>query len=93
MMRIDSIKKLDQVYQKASAKSNLKSTKLNSSDKIEISTLGRDLQVAKKAVNEADDIRWDRVNEIKQRMQSGTYNVSAEEVADKMVESYFNTSI
>jgi len=92
-MRIDSIKKLDQVYQKASAKSNLKSTKLNSSDKIEISTLGRDLQVAKKAVNEADDIRWDRVNEIKQRMQSGTYNVSAEEVADKMVESYFNTSI
>ena len=93
MMRIDSVKKLDQVYQKASAKSNLKSTKLNSSDKIEISTLGRDLQVAKKAVNEADDIRWDRVNEIKQRMQSGTYNVSAEEVADKMVESYFNTSI
>lgn len=92
-MRIDSVKKLDQVYQKASAKSNLKSTKLNSSDKIEISTLGRDLQVAKKAVNEADDIRWDRVNEIKQRMQSGTYNVSAEEVADKMVESYFNTSI
>lgn len=93
MMRVDSIKKLDQIYQKTSAKNNVKSTKSNSSDKIEISTLGRDLQVAKKAVSETDDVRWDRVNEIKQRMQSGTYNVSAEEIADKMVESYFNTSI
>ena len=92
-MRIDSIKKVDQIYQKASAKNNIQSTKKNTSDRIEISNLGRDLQVAKKAVQEADDIRWDKVNEIKQRMKSGTYNVSAEEIADKMVESYFNTSI
>lgn len=92
-MRIDSIKKMDQIYQKTSAKNTIKSTKKSSSDFIEISTLGRDLQVAKQAVKDADDVRWDRVNEIKQRMQSGTYNVSAEEVANKMVDSYFSTCI
>ena len=92
-MRIDSIKKMDQIYQKTSAKNTIKSTKKSSSDFIEISTLGRDLQVAKQAVKDTDDVRWDRVNEIKQRMQSGTYNVSAEEVANKMVDSYFSTCI
>lgn len=92
-MRIDSIKQVDQIYQRASAKSNLQSTKKNVSDSIEISNLGKDLQIAKKAVSEAEDVRWDKVNDIKQRMKSGTYNVSCEEVAEKMTESYFNTSI
>lgn len=92
-MRIDSIKQADQIYRSASKKKNIQSTAKQSSDSIEISNLGKDLQVAQKAVREADDIRWDKVNDIKKRMQSGTYNVSCEEVADKMVESYFSTSI
>lgn len=92
-MRIDLIKQVDQIYRKASAKSNIASTKKTSSDRIEISSMGRDLQVAKKAVSEAEDVRWDKVNEIKRRMQSGTYNVSSEEVAEKMANSYFDTII
>lgn len=92
-MRIDSVKQVDQIYRRATKKNNIQGTTKKSSDSIQISNLGRDLQVAKKAVSEADDIRWDKVNDIKKRMQSGTYNVSCEEIADKMVESYFNTSI
>lgn len=92
-MRINSINKVDQIYRKTSAKNNAASTKKTTSDRIEISTMGKDLQIAKKAVSEADDIRWDKVNDIKKRMQSGTYNVSCEEVAEKIVESYFDTSI
>ena len=92
-MRINSINKVDQIYRKTSAKNNVTSTKKTTSDRIEISTRGKDLQIAKKAVSEADDVRWDKVNDIKKRMQSGTDNVSCEEVAEKMVESYFNTSI
>lgn len=92
-MRIDSVNQVEQIYRRASKKNNIQSTTKKSSDSIQISNLGRDLQVAKKAVSEADDIRWDKVNDIKKRMQSGTYNVSCEEIADKMVESYFNTSI
>lgn len=92
-MRVDSVKQVDQLYRRATKKNSIQGTKKKSSDSIEISNLGRDLQVAKKAVSEAEDIRWDKVNDIKKRMQSGTYNVSCEEIADKMVESYFNTSI
>lgn len=92
-MRINSIKQAEQIYRKTSAKNKAAGIKASSSDRIEISTLGRDLQVAKKAVSETEDVRWNKVNDIKKRMQSGTYNVSCEEVADKMVESYFNTSI
>lgn len=92
-MRINSIKQVEQIYQKTSAKNNVAGAKKTSSDRIEISNLGRDLQVAKKAVSEAEDVRWDKVNDIKNRMKSGTYNVTCEEVAEKMVNSYFDTII
>ncbi len=92
-MRIDSIKKLDQVYKSTSMKANVQNVSKNQKDSIEISSFGRDLQVARKAVSEADDIRYDKVNEIKQRMQSGTYDVSSREVAEKMVDSLFDTLI
>lgn len=92
-MRIDSIKKLDQVYKSTSMKVNVQNVSKNQKDSIEISSFGRDLQVARKAVSEADDIRYDKVNEIKQRMQSGTYDVSSREVAEKMVDSLFDTLI
>ncbi|MFW5668655.1 MAG: flagellar biosynthesis anti-sigma factor FlgM [Acetivibrio ethanolgignens] len=37
--------------------------------------------------------RYDKVNKIKEQLASGTYDVSAEEFADKIVNSYFNTII
>ncbi|SET23122.1 flagellar biosynthesis anti-sigma factor FlgM [[Clostridium] polysaccharolyticum] len=92
-MRINSVKQVEQIYQKTSAKSNVASARKTSSDRIEISNIGRDLQVAKKAVSEAEDIRWDKVNAIKKRMKSGTYNVTCEEVAEKMADSYFSTTV
>lgn len=92
-MRIDSINQVGKIYQKANVKNNIKSVKSSSSDSIEISSIGKDMQIAKKAVSETEDVRWDKVNDIKARMKSGTYNVSCEEVADKMVKSYFDTSI
>jgi anti-sigma28 factor (negative regulator of flagellin synthesis) len=33
------------------------------------------------------------VNDIRQRMASGTYNVSNEDVADKLVDGYFSETI
>ena len=40
-----------------------------------------------------EDIRMDKVNDIKRRMESGTYNVTGEEVANKLVENYFDQII
>ncbi|MCR4584439.1 MAG: flagellar biosynthesis anti-sigma factor FlgM [Lachnospiraceae bacterium] len=60
-------------------------------DKLHISESGRDLQVAKKAVSEAADIRADRVNAIKSAYESGLYNVSANEFAEKVMSNYAQT--
>lgn len=92
-MRIDSIKQIDPVYKKCSKTNKVKGSIHSKSDCIEISGTGKELQIAKNAVKEADDIRWDKVNDIKQRMASGTYNVSCEEVAEKIVDGYFDKRI
>ncbi len=92
-MRIEAYNKINQIYQTNNAAKISKTGKVSASDKLEISQIGKDIQVAKAAVAQTEDVRMDKVNEIKQRMASGTYNVSAEELADKLVENYFDQSI
>ncbi len=92
-MRIDAFNKVSQLYQQNSTQKLNKTNAVSKKDRVEISQLGKDFQIAKQVVAQAPDIRQDKVNELKQRMASGTYNVSLEEVADKMVDSYFNKSI
>lgn len=52
---------------------------------VEISESHRQADVARKAIDQAPDIRWDRVEELKSRINAGTYNVSAEQLAEKML--------
>ncbi len=92
-MRIDAFNKVSQLYQQNSTQKLNKTNAVSKKDRVEISQLGKDFQIAKQEVAQAPDIRQDKVNELKQRMASGTYNVNLEEIADKMVESYFNESI
>ena len=92
-MRVDAFNKVSQIYQASSLKSSTKTAGSNFQDKLEISQVGKDYQVAKQAVLGISDVREDKVNDIKLRMESGTYNISSQEVADKLVESYFNQSI
>lgn len=91
-MRIDALNQVSQLYKATKPKKSNRDEKAEQSDKLEISQVGRDYQIAKQAVREASDIREDRINEIKAALQAGTYNVSAKDVADKMVESYYETT-
>ncbi|MDD5934725.1 MAG: flagellar biosynthesis anti-sigma factor FlgM [Clostridiales bacterium] len=88
-MRIDAFNKVSQLYQQNSTQKVMKSNAVSKRDRVEISQLGKDIQVAKQVVAQAPDIRQDKVNEIKQRMASGKYNVSTEEIADKMIKDFF----
>lgn len=89
-MRIDAFNKVSQLYQTNSVKNTSKTRSSSFSDKLEISQLGKDYQTAKQIVAQTADIREDKVNEIKQRMEAGTYEVSSEELAQKLVEAYFD---
>lgn len=89
-MRIDAFNKVNKLYQSNMIKSTTNVKGTSYSDKLEISQTGKDYQIAKQALKSIPDVREDRVKEIKERMESGTYNVSAEEVVNKLVDNYFN---
>jgi len=92
-MRIDAYNKITQMLQTNSTVRTTKTKGVSAKDHVEISRTGKDYQVAKQALAHTEDIRMDKVNEIKRRMESGTYNVSGEEVANKLVDNYFNEII
>lgn len=93
IMRIDAYNKIGQMYQVNTKKPVNKQSKAQKSDKIEISDFGQSLAIAKQAVHDAPDVRMDRVMELKEQISSGKYQVSNEEIADKLLGQYFSTSV
>lgn len=89
-MRIDAYSAVNQVYQtNMQTKKETTEKKISRDDKIEISQVGKDMTVAKKAISEAPDLREDKVKAIKEQMEAGTYSVSSEAIADKLINSFF----
>lgn len=88
-MRIDAYNQVTQLY-KASKPNKVSSSKSVSSarDEVQISSAGRDFQVAKSAVAGASDVREDKVAEMKAKIASGNYKVSADDFASKLLEKY-----
>ena len=85
-MRIDAYMQVNQLYKTSKSKNDKKSGKAGSRDSLEISDFGNAYQVAKQAASEAGPVRAERVKEIQAQMAAGTYNVSIEDVADKMAD-------
>lgn len=85
MMRIDAVNRVSQLYQANSTKKVAKTSNTEKYDSVQISQMGKDYQVAKAAVAATPDVRTDLVNDIKTRMQNGTYDVSMEMLADKLM--------
>ncbi|MCT4543237.1 MAG: flagellar biosynthesis anti-sigma factor FlgM [Vallitalea sp.] len=90
-MRINGIKSVNSAYKvNRTDKINKVSKIKKEKDSLAISDIAKELQIAKKAVNNTADTREKKVKEIKSRIESGTYNVSGKEVADKIVDRYFD---
>lgn len=87
-MRIDGMQKVAQLYSSSGVSKAEKKKVENKKDKVQISQAGRDFQVAKKAVAQADEVREDKIADIKQRMEAGTYEVSGDAFASKLIERY-----
>ena len=90
-MRIDAYNQIAQVYKTTSAAKLQKTENArHGRDEVQISSFGRDYQIAKQAVTEAADIREDKVAEAK--VNSGNYFVDTADFAKKLLEKY-NTSL
>lgn len=84
-MRIDPFNKVTQIYQANKPKKITGTSSESFSDTLEISRAGQDYQVAKAAVKEASDVRMDKVEAIREQMAAGTYAVTPEMIAEKLV--------
>ncbi len=87
-MRIDAYNQISQIYQTNKKTSTGKVNTSYGSDKVEISQFGKDYQIAKQAVAAADDVREDKVADVKAKIDAGTYDVSADDLAAKLAEKY-----
>src|SRR5436853_7264766 len=56
-----------------------------SPDRLEISERSRELAKALEQASDAPDVRADRIADLKERIANGTYSVSAEELADRLL--------
>jgi negative regulator of flagellin synthesis FlgM len=92
-MRIEAYNKVNQIYQSNNVKAMESAKKSGKSDQLEISQTGKDYQIAKQAIAAVDEVRADKIADIKSRMASGNYNVTMNEVVDKLVDNYFDTII
>ncbi len=92
-MRVDAINHVSQMYKPANTKKAGKTGEIGKQDAYEISQSAKDYQVAKKAVAEAPEVREDEVARLKEALASGAYNVSSQEIAEKMVRNLFDFQI
>lgn len=95
-MRIGSYNQVAQVYGNQSVKKSYNSSTIGATstmDQVSFSTVGKDMQVAKSALAEVPDVREDKVNALKESIANGTYQVSAESFADKLLAAFDEKSI
>lgn len=87
-MRIEAYTQVQQLYQSQKVNRSQKTTAMAQTDKVQISSFGKDIQVAKAAVAASPDVREELTAPIKAKIQSGTYEVSNASFAEKLLSKY-----
>ena len=88
-MRIEAYSQVQQIYSGSKVNKAQATQKAHDvRDTVSFSSIGKDIQVAKQAVNAASDVREDVVASLKAAIKNGTYNVSGEDFADKLLAKY-----
>lgn len=89
IMRIEAYNQVAQLYNKNKTVKTQKADVTSAArDEVQISSFGRDYQIAKQAVAEASDIREDRVAQLKESVNSGNYNVDVNDFANRLLQKY-----
>jgi negative regulator of flagellin synthesis FlgM len=70
---------------KASARSEAAAGTPIGTDRVEVSDQARAMQVATEALKQAPQIRADKVAALKAKIKAGTYKVSGEDIAERML--------
>jgi negative regulator of flagellin synthesis FlgM len=57
-------------------------------EKVSISSISKDIKLAQKAIAELPDVREEKVRELKEQIEKGTYIVSGEKIAEKIFSDF-----
>lgn len=87
-MRIEAYTQVQQVYHSQKLNKSQKAGNAAASDKVQISSIGKDIQTAKTALANIPDVREELMAPIKARIQDGTYAVDTGSFADKLLQKY-----
>ncbi len=87
-MRIEPFIQVQQAYQPKKSNKTQQTSTGSFMDQLQISSLGKDIQTAKAAVKNSPDVREDVTAPLKAKVQNGTYEVSADDFASKLLEKY-----
>jgi negative regulator of flagellin synthesis FlgM len=88
-MRIEAYNQVQQIYSNSKVNKAQAPKKTNDvRDTVSFSSIGKDIQIAKQAVKEVPNVREDLVASIKAAVKNGTYDVSNEAFADKILENF-----
>jgi negative regulator of flagellin synthesis FlgM len=73
------------VNNKEKSSKNNKSDIAKKDDQVSISSQGKDILNLKSAVKNAPEIRSEQIDRIKSEIESGNYNITGKQVAEKIV--------
>ena len=85
-MRIEAYTQVQQIYKTTKIDKTQRKASAGTTDQLQISSLGRDYQVAKQAVAASGDIREEITAPLRNSIQAGTYRVDAGEYADRLLQ-------
>ena len=93
-MRIEAYNQVAALYKSTKTNKTMSTSNVSAArDQVEISQTGRDYQIAKQAVANTSDIREDKVAELKNKVDSGSYSVDAGDFASKLLEKYNQANV
>ena len=84
--QVQTVLQLNQCYNYAKQPVVQEKQALKRGDVLVLSNRVQELNLIKEQVLKSPDVRADKVNELKQLIHNGTYNVSGSDIAQKMIE-------
>lgn len=84
-MKISNILQVSNIYKNNTKWKNKKSLESTKMDNLNLSSEALDYQKILTAVNKAPNIREDKINDIMERINNGTYKISSEKIAEKIL--------
>ena len=87
-MRIEAMNQIAQMYKANQTQSVGKTQRAKAKDEVHISEIGKDFQIAKRALQDIPDVRQEKIAAIKSSMEAGTYEVDSDSLAEKLLEKY-----